>query len=208
MSIESKNVIFNNQIEYPDILINENQITFITGPSGSGKSTLLKIFNGILTPSSGQVFYKGKDIEKWDTIELRRKMLLISQSTYLFDATIKDNFSKFYKFREQPVLSSNEMLDYLKICNVEFPLDQPCTTLSGGERQRVYLAIFLSFQPEVIMLDEPTSALDVNNANTVVQNIIAFCKEHTMGVIIVSHDPKLAKQYSENTIILNQRGLQ
>jgi putative ABC transport system ATP-binding protein len=74
--------------------------------------------------------------------------------------------------------------------------------MSGGERQRVYIAIFLSFLPKVIMLDEPTSALDKENSTKVIQNIIAFCKEKGIVVIIVSHDNQIVEHFAENIITI------
>ena len=60
--------------------------------------------------------------------------------------------------------------------------------MSGGEKQRVYIAIYLSFRPEIIMLDEPTSALDSRNTIDVIENIISFCRGNSSTVIIVSHE--------------------
>ena len=87
---ETKNLSFNNMIQYKDIQIKEGKVNFIIGKSGTGKSTLLRLFNGTLSPSDGSIFYNGNDILQMDTITLRKEVLLISQSVYLFDESIED----------------------------------------------------------------------------------------------------------------------
>ena len=197
---ETKNLSFNNMIQYKDIQIKEGKVNFIIGKSGTGKSTLLRLFNGTLSPSDGSIFYNGNDILQMDTITLRKEVLLISQSVYLFDGSIEDNFKEFYGYRDMAEPSQEVMMEFLKLCCIPFPLDKDCTTMSGGEKQRVYIAIYLSFLPKVIMLDEPTSALDKENSNDVIENLITFAKGKGTTVIIVSHDPKLTEKFAEEVI--------
>jgi len=202
--LETKDLCFNNMIIYKDMKISRGKVTFITGESGCGKSTLLKLFNGTLSQSAGKVYYKGKDTGKLDSIELRKKLSLISQNVFLFNATIKDNFAKFYEYRGEAVPSNEEITEFLNICCIPFPLDKDCSTMSGGEKQRVYIAIYLSFKPEVVMLDEPTSALDNKNTFAVIENILSFCKKNNSTVIIVSHDKELTEKFGENNITIER----
>lgn len=201
---EVKNLCYKNMITYGHFTIQKDKITFITGQSGAGKSTLLKLFNGVLTPSSGEIFYKGKNIDDIDTIQLRKSISLISQEVFLFDASIAENFKLFYEYRELPPLSNEKITEFLSLCCIPFPLDKDCTTMSGGERQRVYIAIFLSFLPEVIMLDEPTSALDQKISCNVMENIFSFCKNNSISVIAVSHDRELTEKFAEDQIVIER----
>lgn len=200
--METKNLSFHDMIHYKDMQIHKDKVNFIVGSSGTGKSTLLRLFNGTLTPSSGEIRYDGKNILDINPIELRKEVSLISQSVYLFDASIKENFELFYEYRGLKAPDETEMRKFLQLCQITFPLDKDCMTMSGGERQRVYIAIFLSFLPKVIMLDEPTSALDKENSTKVIQNIIAFCKEKGIVVIIVSHDNQIVEHFAENIITI------
>lgn len=197
---ETRNLVFQDKIHYDDISIPRDKVNFIVGRSGSGKSTLLRMFNGMLSPSSGDIFYKGTNLTQLDTIELRKKVSLISQSVYLFDANIRDNFNMFYSYRNMTAPSDDVIRKYLELCNITFPLDKDCTTMSGGERQRVYIAIFLSFLPRVLMMDEPTSALDKESSQIVIGNVLDFCKQQGITVIIISHDGSLTKEFAENII--------
>ena len=191
-------------IEYEDIEIKDNEVTFIVGKSGTGKSSLLKIFNQTYSQTSGKVFYNGKDIDDLNAIDLRKEILLISQNVFLFDDTIKGNFKSFYEFRGEEVISDEEIKKFLSICCIDFSIDESCITMSGGERQRIYTAIFLSFKPKVLMLDEPTSALDSINSKAMLKNIIDFCKDNSITLIIVSHDNELTNEFAENIITIQK----
>lgn len=200
--LETKDLSFNGIINYKDIQIIKGKVNFIVGKSGSGKSTLLRLFNGTLSPSYGKIIYSGNDIDEMDMIDLRQEILLISQSVYLFDKSIKENFEQFYDYRDIMPPSEEEMKYFLDLCNVPFSLDKNCTIMSGGERQRIYIAIFLSFKPKILMLDEPTSALDKQTGNVVMENIISYCKENEITVIIVSHDGNITGKFADNVITI------
>jgi putative ABC transport system ATP-binding protein len=202
--LSTKSLIFNELITYRDIQIQKNKANFIVGKSGTGKSTLLRLFNSTLSPSSGNIFYAEKDINEIDTIALRQEVLLISQSVYLFDESIRENFKQFYEYRDLTPPSEEEMKYFLELCCVPFSLDSNCTIMSGGERQRVYIAIFLSLNPRVLMLDEPTSALDKQNSKNVMENILTYCKENEITVIVVSHDSNLTEMFAENIIEIGE----
>ena len=202
MLIQLKKVNFKNIIQYPDIEIEAEKVTFICGGSGSGKSTLLKLINGSASPTSGEIFIEDDNILNLDTIRLRKEFLLAGQSVYLFDKTIRENFEEFYKYRDLPAPSEKDMKFYLEICCADFPLDSLCTIMSGGERQRVYLAVCLSLSPKVLMLDEPSSALDSVTADLLMQNLTAYCKENHITLLVVSHDKSLADRFGDRIITM------
>ncbi len=201
----TKNLKFQDFITYNDISINENSITFITGPSGSGKSTLLRLFNMTLSPSSGEIFYKNLPLNSYESISLRKKIKLISQTSFLFSGTIRENFDLFYSYCDYKKNSSDEdKKNFLSLTEAHFDLDASCDNLSGGEKQRVYLAICLSMDGEVFMLDEPTSALDSGVAHKVLANIINYIKSTSKTLIVISHDEVLTNSFGENIINLNK----
>jgi putative ABC transport system ATP-binding protein len=178
----------------------KNKVNFIVGESGSGKSSLLKLLNLSQSSTSGELLYNNKPIESYDPIQLRRDISLVAQEPYLFNESIYDNFKRFYALRKT-TMPSEEFIKYItNLCLVNIPLDQNALTLSGGERQRVYISIFLSFMPKVILLDEPTSALDEKNSHLMIKNIISFCKEKSIDIVIISHDKKIVDEFSENIV--------
>ena len=200
----TENLEFNNMIKYPDLKIKEGITTFIKGPSGSGKTTLLKLFNAMKDTSNGEIFYKGVSIKDIDTIELRKKALLVGQEVFLFQESIKNNFDQFYEYLDREFTSESRMQEFLKLTMGNFALDKECINLSGGERARVYLAIFMSLEPEVIMLDEPTAALDKATAGNVLNNVKKYCEANKKTLIVVSHDETIINKYADEIIDLKE----
>jgi len=197
---QASNLIYKSNLTYNDVKIKKGMVNFIVGESGSGKSTFLKLMNGSINPTSGKLLYKGLPIDEYNPIDLRREVSLVSQEVFLFDESIKDNFKIFYELREKSI-PSNEYVTYITdLCCVNVPLNQSASTLSGGEKQRVYISIFLSLCPSVILLDEPTSALDEKNSHKMLTNILHFCKNRNIDVIIVSHNTTIVDEFCENKI--------
>lgn len=194
---------FNDNIKYSNIEIEEKRATFILGKSGTGKSTLLKLLNASISPRTGVILYKDKPLMHYDTIWLRREITLVSQNVFLFDDTIKNNFTEFHHYRELPPPQEKTILEFLQLCLADFPIDTNCREMSGGERQRIFIAICLSFMPKVLMLDEPTSALDEHTSKKLMSNLKSYCKENNITLIVITHDKQLSEQYADEVICLD-----
>ncbi len=200
----TRNLKYLDILSYPDIELGQGIFTFITGPSGCGKSTLLRILNATALPTQGSVLYCDADIDTLDVLEHRKKVLLAAQEFFLFDASIKENFMQYYKARGTQLAAEEHMKKMLAVCCVEFGLDTQCHTLSGGERQRVFLAICLSFSPEVILLDEPTSALDRDTAFMLMQNLANHCKGQGITPVAICHSPELVERFADEVVDLSK----
>ncbi|MCL1880576.1 MAG: ATP-binding cassette domain-containing protein [Oscillospiraceae bacterium] len=200
-----KNVNFKNIILYPDLDIQGSGTIFICGESGTGKSTLLKLLNDVISPESGEIYYNGTALSEYESLTLRREVLLVSQSAFLFDGmTISENFTEYYNYLELPPPDEKTVQSFLSLCCGE-GLDhaQNCNVFSGGERQRVFLAINLSLPTyKVIMFDEPTSALDSQTANTVMANIKDYCHKNAKQLIVISHDKMIVQKFADEVIML------
>jgi len=197
---QASNLIYKANLTYTDVKIKQGMINFIVGESGCGKSTFLKLLNHSINPVSGELLYKGVPLDEYNTIALRRDVSLVSQEVFLFDESITDNFKTFYTLRQKPIPKAEYVKYITDLCCVNVPLSQNTSTLSGGERQRVYISIFLSLCPSVIMLDEPTSALDEKNSHEMMKNIINFCKANNIEIVIVSHNKTIIDEFCENKI--------
>ncbi|EPY2272897.1 ABC transporter ATP-binding protein [Clostridium sporogenes] len=197
---QGNNIVYKGNLIYDNVKIKKGKNNFIVGESGSGKSTFLKLLNNSISPISGELLYKGKAIEEYDPIILRREVSLVSQEPFLFNGSILDNFKIFYSLRKEP-MPKKDCISYItKLCSINISLNQNTFTLSGGERQRVYISIFLSLCPKVILLDEPTSALDEKNSHKIMRNIISFCKEKNIDIVIVSHNKNIINEFCEHKI--------
>lgn len=201
---KTQDVRFKNILRYPDLELVEGPVHFIMGESGCGKSTLLKLFNHALSPDTGQIYYDGIPLEQWAPLQLRRSVSLVSQETWLFPGSIRDNFHEVHRLRGLTPPEDSVLITFCDLCRVMFPLDHDTANLSGGERHRLYIALFLILNPKVILLDEPTAALDEKNTHEVIGNIIQYCRAHQISLIIVSHDGALAEKFSGSTLTLKK----
>jgi putative ABC transport system ATP-binding protein len=203
---QASDLIYKENLIYNDIKIETGKINFIVGESGSGKSTFLKLLNHSISPVSGKLLYNDKAIIEYNPIELRQEVSLIAQEPFLFDESILDNFKTFYSLRQTPMPDKDYISYIMELCCINVSLDQMASTLSGGERQRVYISIFLSFCPRVILLDEPTSALDEKTSFKIMKNITNFCKEKNIEMVVVSHDKSIIDAFQENKIEIIKEG--
>lgn len=201
-----ENVKYKDILSYPKIEIAKEKITFLIGQSGSGKSTLLKLLNNTYSVTQGVLLYNNKPIESFDPIDLRREIIMMSQTLFLFDLTIKENFHEFYKYRDLECPTDEKITEFLHLCCADFPLDANCSIMSGGEKQRVYIAIYLSFSSKVLLLDEPTSALDEETSKYLMENITNHVRKNNLTMIVVSHNSELAEKYADDIIQLENLG--
>lgn len=202
--IQTSQLQFAGIINYPDIDIKEGVLTFLSGPSGSGKTTLFRLFNDTLTPTAGDIYYKGKSVTEYDPIELRRNILLVNQSVFLFEDSIQNNFQRFYEYCNLPIPALSKITSLLDICAIPLDPAKSVTNLSGGERQRVFTAICLSFIPNILLLDEPTSALDEEVAHKFMTNIKNFCKNRGITIIVITHDTNLIHDFNDDIVYLKK----
>ena len=171
-----------------NLSVEEGKMYAILGPSGCGKTTLLSLMGGLDSPTSGQIFYDGQDIEKMGLSTHRKyNIAFIFQSYNLIDyLTPKENVALTSKLPPLPILERVGLTDEESKRNV--------LKLSGGQQQRVAIARALASDAKVILADEPTGNLDEDTA----ADITAILKEcaHQMNkcVVIVTHSNELAKQ--------------
>ena len=185
-----ENVFFKpqNQTILNDINLSINSGDFITisGPSGSGKSTLLKVLASMITPTSGKLLYKNKEIDKENITDYRKEVSYFFQQPTLFGDTVMDNLIFPFDIRHQEFDKSRvtKLLETFKLN--ESYLSKKIIDLSGGEKQRVAFVRNLIFEPDVLLLDEVTSALDDENKNIIQQFILNELKGKT--ILWVTHD--------------------
>lgn len=185
-----ENVFFKpqNQTILNDINLSINSGDFITisGPSGSGKSTLLKVLASMITPTSGKLLYKNKEIDKENITDYRKEVSYFFQQPTLFGDTVMDNLIFPFDIRRQEFDKSRvtKLLETFKLN--ESYLNKKIIDLSGGEKQRVAFVRNLIFEPDVLLLDEVTSALDDENKNIIQQFILDELKGKT--ILWVTHD--------------------
>ena len=146
--------------------LEEGRSVAIVGPSGSGKSTIANLIPRLYDVTGGSVRFDGIDVRKLDLSWLRRNVGMVTQDTYLFNGSIRDNL-----LYARPDASEADLIEACKKANIydfisrqEDGLDTMVGNrglkLSGGEKQRISIARVLLKDPTLLIFDEATSALD------------------------------------------------
>lgn len=184
------------------LTIKSNSIYALIGPSGSGKSTLLQMFNRMLDPNSGQVFYKNQNLLDLDVIQVRKEIGMVFQSPYLFPGTVRENLA-FGPTLSGSKFSASEGEYYLSLVGINSSyLDISSEKLSGGQKQRISLARALANKPSVLLLDEPTSALDPSSTELIEESIIEIKERLGLTIVWVTHNMDQAQRMSDYTALL------
>lgn len=174
--------------------VQSRDFIIIMGPSGAGKSSLIKLIIRLMDCTAGEILLENMDIQHINVIELRRRIGLLLQDSYMFDGTVRENVAYGPKLRNIEV-DEKRMADLLH--HVHLPpsiLEQDAITLSGGERQRVALVRMLMNEPKILLLDEFTSALDPTSTHNVEQLIKSLHDSLGLTIIMISHDVEQAKR--------------
>ncbi|GAV22866.1 ABC transporter ATP-binding protein [Carboxydothermus pertinax] len=168
--------------------VEEGDFLGVLGPSGAGKSSLFKLLNRLLTPTSGEIYYRGKNIKEYDPIKLRREIGYVLQKPYLFGQKVLEDLT--YPFRLRQEKPDMELIyKYLIHANLkEEILFQKPTSLSGGEAQRISLIRSLLVRPKVLLLDEITSALDSENTRAILNLIRKEKEEKGLTILAITHN--------------------
>ena len=174
----------------------KGKVYAIVGKSGTGKTTLLSVLSGLAAPTSGNVYYKGQDVEKMNKYDFRSKYVgVVFQSFNLLTKfTAFENVSFSMDIANFNV---NDKKQYVYDLLESVGLDREQANsrilkLSGGQQQRVAIARALSYQPEVILADEPTGNLDGETEAEIIK-ILRDLANQGKCVIIVTHTPAVAK---------------
>lgn len=169
----------------------------ILGPSGVGKSTMADLIVRYLDPDEGRILVDGRDLRELSLENVRREILLVDQSPYLFNDTIAANIAFAWPQAGRADIEAaahaaglDELLRRLPK-GYETRTGERGLALSAGERQRIALARALLRRPSVLILDEPTSALDAQTEQLVAASLRTALPDSTL--IVITHRPALAE---------------
>ena len=169
----------------------------ILGRSGAGKSTLADLVARNLDPDEGRVLIDGKDARSLRLGDLRKQIMLLDQTPYLFNASIAENVGFAFPDATQAAIEDAGRAAGLDELIARLPQGYATQTgerglaLSAGERQRIALARALLRRPSVLILDEPTSALDAETEKAIASGLRTALPGATL--IVITHRPALAE---------------
>jgi putative ABC transport system ATP-binding protein len=176
-----------------DAQLREGELVVLLGPSGSGKSTLLNILGGLDVPTSGHVYYRGRDLAAADERELteyrRHHVGFVFQFYNLIPSlTARENVALVTEIARNPL--SAELA--LELVGLGQRLDHFPAQLSGGEQQRVAIARAIAKSPAVLLCDEPTGALDITTGVVVLEAIARVNRELGTCTAVITHNAAIA----------------
>ena len=186
----------------------KGQMVALVGPSGAGKSSIADLLCGLYAPTAGQIWIDGTPLEQLELASWQQRLGVVSQDTFLFNATIAENIAFGRPGATQTQI--NEACQAAQAADFIESLPQGYDTLvgergyrlSGGQRQRLSLARAILRDPELLILDEATSALDSQSEQLVQQAIERFGRQHT--VIVIAH--RLSTIVRADEILLLDKG--
>ena len=193
-----------------NIEIKEGEFLGIIGHTGSGKSTLVQMLNGLITPTSGKVLLRDKDINenKKKLREVRFQVGMVFQypEYQLFEETVYRDIA----FGPTNMGLTGDELDKRVRESARFTglkdklLDKSPLDLSGGEKRRAAIAGVIAMDPDVLILDEPTAGLDPQGRDKLLNQILAYHKERKNTVILVSHSMEDIARVADRILVMNK----
>jgi oligopeptide/dipeptide ABC transporter ATP-binding protein len=188
-------------------------ITAIAGESGSGKTTLASLLLGQLSPTSGHVFYRGKDLSKMsgrERLEFRREVQPIFQDPfaafnpfYRIDHVLTMPIKRF-KLASDPRQAQRLIEEALEMVGLrpQETLGRFPHQLSGGQRQRIMVARALLCRPKMVLADEPVSMVDASLRATILASLQRLNRDLGISIVYITHDLTTAYQISQNILVL------
>lgn len=195
-----------------NLQVYEGETLGVVGESGCGKSTLGRLLLHLLTPTSGEVIFGGKnlnELKEGELRDLRKEMQMVFQDPYaslnprlkIRDIVAEPMIThKMHKTKEEDTAAVE---DLLRKCGIrpEFMYRYP-HQFSGGQRQRVSIARALALNPKLIVCDEPVSALDVSIQSQILNLLGDLQAERNLTYIFISHDLSVVRYLSDRVCVM------
>jgi branched-chain amino acid transport system ATP-binding protein len=198
------------------LAIAEGELVSIVGPNGAGKTTLVNLLTGLLSPTTGVVRFKGRDIAGIGPVMLARAgmarafqlvhvfpTLTVAQSIAVAVVSQSGKALRFFSAVDADAEVNARVREVAGIFGLERKLATQSRFLSQGEKKLLDIASAFALAPEVILLDEPTSGVSSGDKHALMRNVIdASRKAGVKAIILVEHDMDLVAEYSSRIVAL------
>ena len=179
----------------------KGKVISLIGPNGAGKSTVMGMISRLIAQDDGSVDFEGKDMSKWKSRDLARRLAILTQSNHVqMKLTVRElvAFGRFPYSGNRITAEDEEIIEkaiaYMELEEFE---DRFIDELSGGQRQRAYIAMVIAQDTEYVLLDEPPNNLDIYHATNMMKIVRRLCDELGKTVILVLHEINYAAFYSD-----------
>lgn len=179
----------------------------VVGESGSGKSTVIALFLGEYEPQEGEVLLDGAPVRKYDRAAFYKRIAAVSYNTYLFNATVRENFRLAKSdITDEEIYSALESVNLKKfiegVGGLDYVVSEDSENISGGERQRLALAVNLAVEKDIYLFDEATSNIDIESEAIIMSHVKKLSESKI--VVVISH--RLANVVPADNIYLLDGG--
>ena len=193
---DGKTVVDSISFEIP-----KGKVLSLIGPNGAGKSTVMGMISRLIARDEGMVDFHGKDIGKWKSRELSKKLAILTQSNQIqMKLTVQElvAFGRFPYSGNRITKEDQEIIDQaIAYMELEEMRDRFIDELSGGQRQRAMIAMVIAQDTDYVLLDEPTNNLDIYHAANMMKIVRRLCDELGKTVVLVLHEINYAAFYSD-----------
>ncbi len=188
--------------------VSRGEVVCVIGSSGSGKSTLLRCINLLETPTSGEILFRGRNIQDGSVpiSKYRAKVGMVFQQFNLFnnlnvlENCVVGQVKVLGRSRKQAEKSAKEYLN--KVGMLGYVNAKPAQ-ISGGQKQRVAIARALAMEPEVLLFDEPTSALDPEMVGEVL-TVMKGLAQSGLTMLVVTHEMAFARDVAHRVVFMDK----
>ena len=206
--LEFKDVSFSYDttanVQNLNVKVEKGDFIAIIGSNGAGKSTFSKLCNGLLTPTTGDVFVLNKNTRREKVSSLAKHIGFLFQNPdrQICCNTVKEEIA--FSLRNNGI-PEDEIQRRVKATLEEFGFDGKTEpfNLSRGQRQRLCLACLIALNPEILILDEPTTGLDYKEC-MMMMNRIKQLNENGTTVIMVCHDMEVVHDFAKTVVVMNR----
>lgn len=205
-------------LENVTMAVYENELVSVVGPNGAGKTTLVNILTGLLTPTEGDVLFKGDNIAGVGPVALADRGLArafqlihvfpkLSVAETIAAAVVSRQNKRWRLF--SPLTADRDIMarvrEVAEIFGLTHRLNTITAGLSQGEKKLLDVASAFALDPQVILLDEPTSGVSTGDKHGIMTTLIAAAKRAGVkGIVLVEHDMDLVAAYSHRIIALSE----
>jgi peptide/nickel transport system ATP-binding protein len=196
-----------------NLKINSKDTLGLVGESGCGKTTVAKLILRLIEPTSGNIYFKDRDVfkvKKKDILDLRKQIQMIFQDPF---ASLNPRMNvlqivgepfrvhKLYK-KEEVNDRVKELLQIVGLSPPELYIERYPHQFSGGQRQRIALARAIAVEPSFIVLDEPVSSLDISIRGQILNLLINLQKEKGLTYLFITHDLSVVRSFCNKVAVM------
>lgn len=194
-------------IEGLNLSIEKGEFVTIIGSSGCGKTTVLKMVNGLILPTSGDIFVDGENIRNKNQTKLRRNIGYAIQGSVLFPhMTVEQNISYVPNLlnKRDKEKTKKAVSKWMKIVGLSEDLKHRYPSeLSGGQQQRVGIARALAASPDILLMDEPFGAVDEITRGQLQTELKQIHDQTGITIMFVTHDISEALKLGTKVLVMN-----